>query len=519
MANKVNKLLLNNKKLEKKNQELTEQFELVLEQNQYLQEQLFALQRQMYGRKKEDTPSIDGQTNLFDTDPFKEPEQTGQESQELIEVKSFRRKKTKGKKALSLANLPANHLHYYLEGEDCLCDACGTHMTEIGSTVVREEPLFIPAHIEKNLFHQHAYKCCTCEKDNGTTSIKKAHVPKPLINNSFGSPTMVAQTIVEKYVKKVPAYRQENEWKTFGFPLDRQKITHWHLLAPDYVLSPLYQLLKETLQNQEIIHADETHYNVLDVPKATTYYWLYTSGKAESYPVVLYQHELSRKHEIPQNFLTHFTGYLHSDAYAAYGKMSGIKNVYCWAHVRRKFHEAVGSQPKKYSTALLGERYCDLLFKEEKKLRHLDPTDRQKQRRQWIKPIVDEFFSWASNLCVLPRSKLGEAVAYLLKYKEGLRTFLEDGRLETTNNRAERAIKELVIGRKNWLFSKSEKGAQATGIILSILRTAVENGLDPRKYLIYLFEHIPNLPSLTKTALAAYLPWNQEVQKDCRANY
>ena len=201
---------MNNKKLENENQELTEQFELVVEQNQYLQEQLFALQRQMYGRKKEDTPIIDGQTNLFDTDSFKEPEQTGQESQELIEIKGSRRKKTKGKKTLSLSHLPVNHLHYYLEGKDCLCDAYGTYMIEIGSTVVREEPLFIPAHIEKNLFHQHAYKCCTCEKDNGTTPIKKARVLKRLINNSFGSLTMVAQTIVEKYVKKVPAYRQEN---------------------------------------------------------------------------------------------------------------------------------------------------------------------------------------------------------------------------------------------------------------------------------------------------------------------
>ncbi|MGL9728869.1 IS66 family transposase [Enterococcus sp. DIV0756] len=324
--------------------------------------------------------------------------------------------KDKRKKALPLAHLPANHLHYYLEGEDCLCDAYGTCMTEIGSTVVREEPLFTPAHIEKNLFHQHAYKCCTCEKGNGSTTIKKAPVLKPLISSSFGRPTMVTQTMIEKYVKKVP-------------------------------------------------------------------------------------------------------GNLNSDAYAAYEKISGIKNVYCWAHVRRKFHEAIGSQPKKYSIALLGERYCDLLFKEEKKLRHLDPTDRKKQRYQWIKPIVDEFFSWASNLCVLPRSKLGEAVAYLLKYKEGLCMFLEDGRLETTNDRAERAIKELVIGRKNWLFSKSEKGAQATGINLSILRTAVENGLVPRKYLIYLFEKIPHLPSLTKAALVAYLLWNQEIQEKCRANY
>lgn len=519
MAKKGNTMIKHNKILEKKNKELTEQLTMALDQIQYLQEQLFSIQRQMYGRKKEDTPFVDGQTNLFDKESFNEPEHTGQESQEIIEVKGFRRTKSKGKKALSLSQLPENHHHYRLEGEACLCEACGSDMIDIGSTVVREEPLFIPAHIEKTIFHQHAYKCHACEKENDTTVIKKAPVPKPLINNSFGSPTIVAQTMIQKYVKKVPAYRQENEWKAFGFPLDRQKITHWHLLATDYILSPLYQLLKDTLQNQEVIHADETHYNVLDAPKATTYYWLYTSGKAESYPVVLYQHDLSRKYEVPQKFLTHFTGYLHSDAYAAYGKMSGIKNVYCWAHVRRKFHEAIGSQPKKYSTALLGERYCDLLFKEEKKLRHLDPTDRQKQRSQWIKPIVDEFFSWASNLCVLPRSKLGEAVAYLLKYKEGLCTFLEDGRLETTNNRAERAIKELVIGRKNWLFSKSEKGAQATGIILSILRTAIENGLDPRKYLIYLFEHIPNLPSLTKPALAAYLPWNQEVQRNCQTNY
>lgn len=392
-------------------------------------------------------------------------------------------------------------------------------MTEIGSTVVREELLFIPAHIEKKLFHQHAYKCCSCEQNTGNTSIKKAPVPEPLINNSFGSPTMVAQTMIEKYVKKVPAYRQENEWKTFGFPLDRQKITHWHLLATDYILYPIYQLLKEEIQEQEVLYADETRYNVLDVEKATTYYWVYASGKSEKHPIVLYQHELSRKHELPRKFLDHFTGNLHSDAYEAYEKIPTVKNVYCWAHVRRKFHEAIGSQPKKYSTALTGERYCDLLFKEDKKLHQLSAEERQKERIQWIKPIVDEFFSWATELCVLPKSKLGEAVDYLLKYKEKLCTFLEDGRLETSNNRAERAVKELVIGRRNWLFSKSEKGAQSSGVILSILRTAVENGLDPRKYLIYLFEKIPNMPSLSKNALSAYLPWNPEVQVQCLADY
>lgn len=464
MVNKVKKLLLNDKNLEKKNQELTEQFELVFEQNQYLQEQLFALRRQMHGRKKEDTPSIDGQTNLFDTDSFKEPEQTGQESQELIEVKGFRRKKTKGKKALSLAHLPANHLHYYLEGEDCLCDACGTHMTEIGSTVVREEPLFIPAHIEKTIFHQHAYKCGPCEKNSGTTAIKKAPVPKPLINNSFGSPSLVAQTMIEKYVKKVPAYRQENEWKTFGFPLDRQKIINWHLLATEYVLSPLYEVLKQEIQQQRVLHADETPYRVIDARNEHTHFWVYLSGKSEKYPIILYQHELSRKHELPQKFLKEFTGYLHSDGYTAYGKLQAVKNSYCWAHVRRKFHEAIGSQPSKYSHALIGETYCNLLFKEERKLAHLDAKERQKQRALWIKPIVEEFFSWATDLCVLPNSKIGKAIEYALNYKEGLCTFLEEGCLELSNNRAERAIKELVMGRKIGCFPKVNKEQNPQGL-------------------------------------------------------
>lgn len=519
MAKKGNQLLKHNMLLEKENQELSSQLTMALDQIQYLQEQLFNIQRQMYGRKKENTPFVDGQMDLFDKESFNGPEHTGQESQEIIEVKGFRRAKSKGKKALSLAHLPANHIHYRLEGEACLCETCGTQMTEIGSTVVREEPLFIPAHVEKNLFHQHAYKCCACENESGETTIKKASVPNPLINNSLGSPTVVAHTIMEKYVKKVPAYRQENEWKSFGFPLDRQKITHWHLLTTDYVLAPLYEVLKQELQKQDVLHADETYYRVLDAENKKTHYWVYLSGKAEKHPVTLYQYEPTHKHELPQKFLKEFTGYLHSDGYQAYTKLEAVENVYCWAHVRRKFHEAIGSQPTKYSQALLGVQYCDLIFKEDKKLVKLKPQERQNQRIKWIKPIVDEFFDWSANLCILPGSNLGRAIQYALKYKEGLYTFLEDGRLELSNNRAERAVKELVIGRKNWLFSKSEKGARSTGIILSIVRTAIENGLDPRKYLIHLFERIPNLSSLTPAALAAYLPWNPTIQAICGTSY
>lgn len=124
---------------------------------------------------------------------------------------------------MTLSQLPEKHQHYRLEGEAVLCETCGADMMDISSMVVREEPLFIPAHIEKTAFHQHAYKCHACEKETETTVIKKAPVPRPLINNSFGSPTMVAQTMVEKYVKKVPAYLARERMESLWFSIRSSK--------------------------------------------------------------------------------------------------------------------------------------------------------------------------------------------------------------------------------------------------------------------------------------------------------
>lgn len=124
--------------------------------------------------------------------------------------------------------------------------------------------------------------------------------------------------------------------------------------------------MKQELHKQRILHADETPYRVIDARNEKTHFWVYLSGKTDRYPIILYQHKLSRKHELPQQFLKDFIGYLHSDVYTAYGKLQNVKNAYCWAHVRRKFHEAIGSQPSTYSHTLTGKKYCNLLFKEEK---------------------------------------------------------------------------------------------------------------------------------------------------------
>lgn len=493
--------------------QLTQLLEIQQQENTLLREQIAEMNRRLFGRKKE-TPPVDGQIDLLDDSTFNEPEHTGQESQEPITVSSFKRRKRKGLKALSLEGLPEVPIHYELKGADCLCEDCGHTLHDIGATRLREEPLYVPAHIEKQVIYQHAYHCRECET-LGETKIKKAPVPKPLINNSLGSSSIVTQSIWEKFVKKVPAYRQEKEWHALGFPLDRKKITNWHIKVSEMVLEPIYNCLHQELSNQEVLHADETSYRVLNTHKEKTFYWLYASGKSEEKQVVLYEHANSRSVDEPKSFLESFSGFLHTDGYAAYGKLP-VNNVYCWAHVRRKFFEALGKQPSPKSHAKIGLDFCDKMFRIERTFNKLSAEERFVARKETLQPVMTEFFHWCESFAYLPKSQLGKAVQYAVNHKDGLQIVLLDGRLELSNNRAERAIKELVIGRKNWLFSKSLKGARSNGIILSIIQTAVANGLNIRKYLNHLFTEIPNLSSMTPEALRAYLPWNQQIQEICK---
>ena len=134
-----------------------------------------------------------------------------------------------------------------------------------------------------------------------------------------------------------------------------------------------------------------------------------------------------------------------------------------------------------------------------------------------MKPILDEFFNWCHEHSVLPGSKLGKAIDYSLKYESTFRMILEDGNLVLSNNLAERAVKSLVIGRKNWLFSQSFEGAQSSAIIMTLLETAKRNGLDSEKYINYLLTNLPNEDTLEKNEiLEAYLPWNKNIQETCR---
>jgi len=170
--------------------------------------------------------------------------------------------------------------------------------------------------------------------------------------------------------------------------------------------------------------------------------------------------------------------------------------VGCWAHLRRKFDEAVNALPKEQQTgcaALEGLQYCNVLFAIEKELADLPPEERYKQRLIRSKPVMDALLAWAETKTAPPKSSLGKALYYLREQWPYLKCFLEDGRLEISNNRAERSMKPFVMGRKNWLFANTEGGAQSSAIVYSLIETAKENDLDPYRYLVYVLSRAPSM--------------------------
>jgi hypothetical protein len=287
-------------------------------------------------------------------------------------------------------------------------------------------------------------------------------------------------------------------------------------------LELIYRRLRQKLLEQEILHADETTIQVLKEPgraaESESFMWLYRTGCVGP-PIVLFDYQPTRSGEHPKRFLEGFKGYLHVDGYAGYHEIRDAILAGCWGHARRKFDEALKGLPasRRKAGGTKAQEALDQinrLFAIERELKGLSPEERLKARNLRSRPVVEEFRKWLDDVMpsILPKSLLGVAVKYALNQWEKLVRFLEDGRIEISNNRAERSIKPFVIGRKNWLFANTPKGAHASAIIYSIVETAKENRLDPYAYLRHLFEKLPNMDCNNLEALDQLLPWNVRLQ-------
>jgi len=483
---------------------------------QWLMEQFRLSQHRRFGASSE--KSVDGvhdQMNLFNEAEIASdilvPEP------ELVEIEKHLRKRKNMVNEKNLPDsLPVETIEHELPADERICPECDGDLHVMGKETLRRELKLIPAkaviveHIRK------VYACRNCEKDECGVPIVKAPLANPVIKGGFASPEAVAHIAVQKFVMAVPLYRQEQEWRRCGIDLSRQTMSNWLIKATFDWLEPIYDALKEMLCLCSVLHVDETTLQVLHEDgkpsQSKSYMWLYrTSGDASS-PIVLYEYQPDRKAEHPKLFLKNFSGYLHADGYDGYHDLSGnIKVVGCFAHARRKFDEAIKGLPKKDqagSAAMIGKKFCDKLFSLERDFAGLTPDERLEKRQEQSKPVFDEFYEWLGTLNPPPATGLRTAIGYARNQREYLERYLEDGRLEISNNRAERSIKSFVIGRKNWLFANTPRGARASAILFSIIETAKENGLNPYEYLAYVWRNAPNWDIRSNVNnLERLLPW------------
>lgn len=319
-----------------------------------------------------------------------------------------------------------------------------------------------------------------------------------------------------KFVDGVSLYRQEQHYARLGIDLSRGVLSNWMVKGSEW-LELIYSRLKQKLLEQEVLHADETTLQVLKEPgraaESQSYMCLYRTG-CTGPPIVLFEYQPTRSGEHPRKFLEGFKGYLHADGYAGYHNIPNVTLCGCWAHFRRKVDEALKGLPTKQrrSGNSKAQELLDRinrLFVVERELKQESPGDRLVARNPRSRPIVEELRKGLEDIApsVLPKSLFGLAVNYGRQQWPKLVRFLEDGRIEIDNNRSERSIKPFVIGRKNFLFCNTPKGARASAVIYSIIESAKENQLNPYAYLNYLFEQLPNLESRDNETLDRLLPW------------
>ena len=406
--------------------------------------------------------------------------------------------KTAGRKPLP-AQLPRVRIEHDLSSADKVC-ACGCTKTCIGEDV-SEQLDIIPAVVQVVVHARKKYACKACED-----GVQVAELPRQPLPKSNASPGLLAHIAVAKYQDGLPLYRMETLFKRMGIHLPRHTQANWMMRCSE-LLQPLYNLLNERLLASGYIHMDETRVQVLkepDKPAAShSYMWVRRTGDRE-HPIILFDYASSRRSAVAESLLGDYQGYLQTDDYAGYhamGKQTHITHLGCMAHARRKFIDAqkvTASQKGKVSKADMAITLIKGLYAIESTLKGLPVAEKTRIRQEKSVPQLHKLRAWLDKALeqTLPKGKTGEALAYLHKNWDKLTVYITDGRLSIDNNPVENTIRPFAIGRKNWLFSDSQRGAKASAMLYSIIETAKANDLEPYAYLRTVLTRLPRCESV-----------------------
>ena len=504
---------LNAKNAEQKN-EILELKSTVNKQNimlSNLNEMLVKGRKAMFGKSSENLGNIEGseQLSLFNEAEQEYSASAAEPTVETVMVKSHPRKKR-----LSREELPESveRKKVVIDLDDKKCPECGEEMVCIGEEFVRSELNIIPAQISVIDYYQKKYKCKKCEEKDPEISIIKPNLPVPVIKKSMASAGTIAYVIQQKYQLGTPLYRQEKYWKAQGIELNRTTLANWIIRSSKWI-TKLWECMLNVLLNEDIIHADETVLRVLKRDgkqvDGQSRCWVFCSGKDSEHKMSLYLYRPTRSAKVVEEVLGDYSSYLQTDGYSAYNAAVNATRLGCWSHARRKWVDCL---PKgiedKNSKAAQALELVEQIFAEDKRLEGLPEDEVYEQRLKRVKPLLERYWNLLENISAVGGSNLDKAVNYSLNNKKELEAFLLDGRLELTNNRAERAVKPFVMGRKNWLFSDTNKGADASMMWYSVIESAKLNNLNVYGYLLHLLTELPKLGTEpTVEQLDQLVPW------------
>jgi transposase len=393
----------------------------------------------------------------------------------------------------------------------CNCPDCGTAMKKIGEDV-SEVLDYVPARFRVIRHVRPKLACPQCER------IVQVPAPSRPIDRGLAGAGLLAHILVSKYADHLPLYRQSQIYAREGVELERSTLAEW-VGGCFRLVHPLIEALGRYVFAAGKLHADDTPVPVLDPGRGKTKtgrLWTYVrddrpAGSQEA-PAVLFRYSPDRRGERPRNHLAHFTGILQADAYSGFGHLyegGKIREAACWAHARRGFydiHQATQSPVAAEALERIGAIYAI-----ESEIRGRPPDERAAVRQARAGPLLESLRNWLRQMLekLSKKSELAKAIGYVLTRWSALTRYRDDGTIEIDNNAAERALRVVALGRKNYLFCGSDAGGDRAAGIYSLIATARMNGLDPEAYLRHVLECIADHPI---NRIEELLPWRVELE-------
>jgi transposase len=461
-----------------------------------LKNRLAWFMKHTFGPRRENMPVDDSLMSLFPAPPV--PEKLAPAPKPVANPGVAPKSKTPRRQCwpANLERVVETHLPADTELN---CSCCGLRKEKIGEDTTEILERKSVQHFVRSIVRP-KFACTKCP-EAGVTQQKA--ISRFIEKGNIGD-TVVRQVVIDKYLNHMPLTRQSKNYARQGIDLPVSTTVGW---IETFALrfEPVYHSLLDRIRRGAIAYSDDTSIPVMTEDKKHATHrgtmWLYGNGK----DAVYFEYSPSRGQALPKSALDGFRGYLHSDAYAGYNAVHNagkVLPVYCWAHARRKFLTALesGDETARRSLTLIGRMFLVERYLKSQYFTSLERTGIRQRVSGQIIAALEEHWR-VVGLSVAPKSRMGEALGYVLSRLAGFKSYLRSGRLAIDNNLSERNLRRIVIGRKNFMFCGSNEGAKRAAIIYSLVGTCEQVGLDPEKYFTYAMDQLVNVPEISTRQL------------------